>query len=313
MLNHLLVGTGVVFYDLDTNLEVWCGWKYIGDKVVNNVAEYISLLVGLKCAKSFGITKLFVESDSLLIIQQISGVYQVRNKDLQTMHRFCKEEIAGFESIQLQHIPRANNRRADELANQAMDSKDSWGLDDIVAFEIDECVMMLNEEGEGEIAVLPTDTTYSGSSAPAVSQIQVDKTYVLRFDGGSRGNPGKHGAGMVLYDRDLRNEIWCGWKYLGEMGTNNEAEYNALLLGVKCAKSLGVNHLIAEGDSLLAVKQLKGEWKVKERRMKVLCDQVVEETKSFTTFDVRHILREFNIRADELANLAMDTEESGGV
>lgn len=281
--------------------------------VANNVAEYVSLLVGLKCAKSLGITKLVVEGDSLLIVQQISGAYQVKSKDLQKMHRFCKEEMTGFESIQLRHIPRTNNQRADELANQAMDSKESWGLDEMVALKIDECVMMTNEEDESKIAELPTDTAYSCSSAPAVSKIQVDKTYVLRFDGGSRGNPGKHGAGMVLYDRDLRNEIWCGWKYLGEMGTNNEAEYNALLLGVKCAKSLGVNHLIAEGDSLLAVKQLKGEWKIKERRMKALCDQVVEATKLFSTFDVRHILREYNLRADELANLAMDTEESGGI
>jgi ribonuclease HI len=123
---------------------------------------------------------------------------------------------------------------------------------------------------------------------------------------------GKCGAGMVLYDAETNTEVWCGWKYLGADGTNNEAEYNAILLGVQCARSLGVNHLIIEGDSLLAVNQLNGDWRVKESRLKVLYDQIKEELKAYKSCDVRHIRRELNKRADELANQAMDSEGSWG-
>lgn len=124
---------------------------------------------------------------------------------------------------------------------------------------------------------------------------------------------GKSGAGVVLYDIETNAEVWCGWKYLGETGTNNEAEYYAILLGIQCARSLGVNHLIVEGDSLLAVNQLTGAWRVREPRLKILYDQVKEELKGLKTTSIRHIRRELNSRADELANEAMESEGSGGV
>jgi ribonuclease HI len=124
---------------------------------------------------------------------------------------------------------------------------------------------------------------------------------------------GKSGAGVVLYDTETNAEVWCGWKYLGETGTNNEAEYYAILLGIQCARSLGVHHLIVEGDSLLAVNQLTGAWRVREPKLKVLYDQVKEELKGLETSNIRHIRRELNSRADELANEAMDSEGSGGI
>jgi hypothetical protein len=64
------------------------------------------------------------------------------------------------------------------------------------------------------------------------------KTYTLYFDGGSRGNPGIAGAGIVLYDGT--EEIWHGKTYLGDDATNNEAEYLALAAGLDCVRRLGV-------------------------------------------------------------------------
>ena len=69
--------------------------------------------------------------------------------------------------------------------------------------------------------------------------------YILRFDGGSRGNPGPAGSGYVIYDPD-GSEIHAGWKFLGER-TNNFAEYSGLIEGLEKAKQLGVVGT-AEGD-----------------------------------------------------------------
>jgi ribonuclease HI len=137
------------------------------------------------------------------------------------------------------------------------------------------------------------------------------KTYLLRFDGGSRGNPGTAGSGMVLYDEDM-HEKWCGWKYLGSDRTNNEAEYNALLLGMQCARSLGITKLRAEGDSLLIVRQLKGVYRVKHPRIVPLFQACQDVIDTFDSFQVEHIPRLENSRADQLANEAMDTKQNFG-
>ena len=152
----------------------------------------------------------------------------------------------------------------------------------------------------------------SVSGEESSHEFRPDKEYLLRFDGGSRGNPGIAGAGMVLYDRETGKEVWCGWKYLDEVSTNNEAEYAALLVGLKCAKALGITHLLVEGDSNLVVKQMNGTYKVKAANLGVLhksCSEVVE---GFEYCHFQHIRRAKNARADELANHAMDSEESWG-
>jgi ribonuclease HI len=140
------------------------------------------------------------------------------------------------------------------------------------------------------------------------------KTYVLRFDGGSRGNPGVSGAGMVLYEKNhFTNEIWCGSLFLTRNGTNNEAEYKALINGLKCAKIFGVKHLVVEGDSDLVVRQMLGSFECKSPNLIPLRQEAILVTKNFLSFQIRHIPRAQNYRADELANEAMSSMRSRGV
>lgn len=137
--------------------------------------------------------------------------------------------------------------------------------------------------------------------------------YTVNTDGGARGNPGPAGIGFVITKNG--ETIKEGKAYLGET-TNNQAEYQALI------KALGeLATIIPEServdvsievrmDSELAIKQIKGEYKVKDAGLKIQHAKVKELKAQFPHISFVHVLRADNARADELANEAMDDEES---
>ncbi len=147
---------------------------------------------------------------------------------------------------------------------------------------------------------------------------------MLEFDGASRGNPGPAGAGALIRaprgdeaeDDDDEDEEDDDSRKGGEIikeictslgvATVNEAEYHALLTGLKAAIQLGVQDIKVRGDSNLIVSQVKGEWKVKEPRLIPLHAECNEMKKKFRRFDISHVRREFNKDADALANSAID-------
>jgi len=141
--------------------------------------------------------------------------------------------------------------------------------------------------------------------------IDPTKTYKLMFDGGSRGNPGIAGAGMVLYDSDTDQEVWHGWKYI-EKATNNQAEYTGILMGLQHARDIGVRRIQCLGDSELIVKQLTGVYKVKSEMLQDLYQETKALLNDFEKVELKHIYRDENKRADELANEAMDNQNDFG-
>ena len=138
---------------------------------------------------------------------------------------------------------------------------------------------------------------------------------VLYTDGGSRGNPGPSGVGFVIFSAETQDQaadsICEGGAFIGE-ATNNVAEYQAMLWGLENAHALGVRHLKIRADSELLVKQVKGEYKVRNEGIKPLFNKVVAELSGFTSFEISHVYREDNSRADALANEAMDLKENVG-
>ncbi|KKS17169.1 MAG: Ribonuclease H [candidate division WWE3 bacterium GW2011_GWC1_41_7] len=129
---------------------------------------------------------------------------------------------------------------------------------------------------------------------------------VLNTDGGARGNPGPGALGVVL--RDSSNEkIYEMGKYLG-VCTNNEAEYLALIEGMAAAHDKKAKTLVCKLDSELVVKQLKGQYKVKNERLKVLYARVKELEKNFSSVGYEHIPRTKNHEADSLVNKVLDAE-----
>ena len=126
---------------------------------------------------------------------------------------------------------------------------------------------------------------------------------ILYIDGASRGNPGRAGAGIWITDGEGK-KISEVSRYLGHK-TNNEAEYWALLLGLKEAKRLGGEALQIFTDSELVERQIKGVYRVKDLDLKALHKIVIENLKRFSSFEIESIPREENKEADRLANQAI--------
>lgn len=127
---------------------------------------------------------------------------------------------------------------------------------------------------------------------------------VAHVDGGSRGNPGPAAAGVVISD--------AGGEVLREEGrpigraTNNVAEYRALLLGIELALELGADELELVGDSELIVKQVLGEYRVKDPGLRPLHAEVKAALDPLAAWSIRHVRREQNADADRLVNEALD-------
>jgi probable phosphoglycerate mutase len=129
---------------------------------------------------------------------------------------------------------------------------------------------------------------------------------VLRLftDGGSRGNPGPAGLGMVIEDNQgLR--LWGGHRYIGT-ATNNKAEYLALIEGLRKAAEWRPDALEVYMDSQLVVEQVSGRWKVRHADLQPLHRQAQGLLRGFPRVRVTYVPRERNRGADALANRAMD-------
>jgi ribonuclease HI len=469
--NPGFAGGGMVLYDSaqeqqELAQEVWCGWEFFGKYISNNQAEYQSLIRGLQAARALGIRHLIVQGDSELIVKQLHGIYAVKNSNLRLYFAQVQALIRTFETFQIGHIRRAQNARADALANHAMDHQGSHHgllpsssfhenvevppvlpkqqepqlLDSATRSEKNKTIapvaikkrqmssfaaLSLEEDvssgkngfGDWDMSLLsstlldhlmnpsvtyvfhrpeqplpydvpelyndqtarddgndvamreetsrisigtrdatfvnkvlspPNSVNVDGNESSNVTEtkpsppslavvpahvinnsmahvmssasdtittaasLEIDpsKKYRLQFDGGSRGNPGLAGAGMVLYDDDTGKEIWCGCKYLGKDMTSNQAEYSSLLLGLEAAQSLGIHQLIVEGDSELIVRQINGTYKVRNAKLREYFEAVQERIQKLDSFQIQQIPRAKNARADELANQAMGTLQS---
>ena len=131
-----------------------------------------------------------------------------------------------------------------------------------------------------------------------------NKKLLLYTDGGSRGNPGPSGIGVIILDAK-RKKIKEACKYIGE-ATNNIAEYSALVYGLEEAARLDADEVIVYMDSELLAKQLSGEYRVKDEGMKALFEKALGILKHFKSFEIKHIAREKNKEADKLVNKAIN-------
>jgi ribonuclease HI len=127
---------------------------------------------------------------------------------------------------------------------------------------------------------------------------------IIYTDGAARGNPGPGAIGIVIKDEAglILDKIS---RRLG-VTTNNQAEYQAIIIGLEKAISLGAKNVVVKSDSELVVKQINGHYKIKNTALRPLYQRVVQLTGSLASFSISYIPREQNVMADALANKALD-------
>jgi ribonuclease HI len=115
--NPGLAGAGSVIYK--NREEIWSAAKFVGYKT-NNQAEYSALILGLQGALKLGINHLSVLGDSLLVINQVNGIYKVKSDAISNLHNEVMQLKSQFTFIEFNHVYREYNKRADELSNIAL-------------------------------------------------------------------------------------------------------------------------------------------------------------------------------------------------
>ncbi len=125
------------------------------------------------------------------------------------------------------------------------------------------------------------------------------------FDGASRGNPGPAAVGYVLVDDS--GIVAEGGETIGR-ATNNQAEYAALVRALEVATEYGFEEVQIRGDSELIVKQVRGEWDTNDPELREKRVRARELLMDVAEWDIDHVPREINDRADELANDALDND-----
>lgn len=127
---------------------------------------------------------------------------------------------------------------------------------------------------------------------------------IINTDGGARGNPGPAGIGVVI--RGESGQILARHnQYIGKT-TNNVAEYRALILALAEAGKLNADELLVNMDSELIVRQMTGQYKIKEPTLQALAAEVLKLRRQFKNVAFRHVPREQNKDADLLVNQAID-------
>ena len=143
-------------------------------------------------------------------------------------------------------------------------------------------------------------------SAPSKPSFPSSLSQLVAYvDGGSRGNPGPSGYGVVIQDSEGRTLETLS-RYLGK-ATNNVAEYKSLIATLTLARELGVSSVDVRMDSELVVRQVSGKYRTKNPRLQTLLKSVQNLLKEFDYYSIRHVPREQNKLADSLCNKALDS------
>ncbi|WP_311342880.1 bifunctional RNase H/acid phosphatase [Corynebacterium riegelii] len=181
--NPGIAGSGSVLYneDGDTLAEIA---YVVGAKSTNNVAEYYGLLRGLEAARDLGATRVDVSMDSKLVVEQMTGRWKIKHPDMQKLARDARDVATSFDKVTYTWVPRAKNKKADELSNVAMDAAAKDGTPRI----LDSGVPAAKPAAKSHVVASPAH--WSGTDAPRTRFVllrhgQTEHSAQRRYSGSS--------------------------------------------------------------------------------------------------------------------------------
>src|SRR6056297_3261246 len=161
------------------------------------------------------------------------------------------------------------------------------------------------EYGDANAVAYDEKVVVQGSNPRDIETVLRDEgghAYVY-FDGACRGNPGPSSVGWVIVTSE--GVAAEGSETIGR-ATNNQAEYEALIRALRAARDYGFDTVEVKGDSELIVKQVTGAWNTNDPELREHRVTVRELLTAFDDWELSHVPREINERADKLANEALD-------
>ncbi|XP_065024015.1 uncharacterized protein LOC103998075 isoform X31 [Musa acuminata AAA Group] len=165
-----------------------------------------------------------------------------------------------------------------------------YGLADISPKKVSSPKRTKETAGSGSVSTEQSNKHLKQKSSLEAKTIShPDVSCIIEFDGASKGNPGKAGAGVIL--RNLDGSVISRLREGLGVVTNNVAEYQALLLGMKFALKKGYKKIQAQGDSKIVCMQVEDLWKTKNATMAALCQEAKALKESFLSFHVNHVKR----------------------
>ena len=145
------------------------------------------------------------------------------------------------------------------------------------------------------------------ASLPFAGDDRKTDELLLYCDGGSRGNPGPSAIGAVVYDATIDPPaLLASVSECIGVTTNNVAEYSALIAGLEAVAHLNARVIHVRADSLLMIKQVRGEYRVKNEGLRPLHAEAKKLLAAYDVADLQHVRREENTEADALVNVALD-------
>jgi ribonuclease HI len=186
---------------------------------------------------------------------------------------------------------------------------DKFSWQRLSEIQLDELNMLTKTVLEDELKEFATDVNDKVLKGNVASDTSVSaaREVVVYTDGGSRGNPGPSASGFVIYS--LSGELlFEGGKYLG-VTTNNQAEYQAVKLGLEKALELNAQVVSFRLDSQLVANQLTGVYQIKNRDLWPIHESIKELITKFKKVTFTHVRREFNREADAMVNKILDQHE----
>ena len=157
-----------------------------------------------------------------------------------------------------------------------------------------------HEAPVGQGSHLPISTLYHTLFCSSSQRRPPDETtcYLLQFDGGANPNPGPASSGAILYSPDRRPIVERG--VFHQRATNNMAEYGGLITGLQLCLTHKVRSVVIEGDSQLVVRQLTGQYKVRDPTLQPYYQRIKDTVRMFEDVGIRHVYREDNTEADRI-------------
>ena len=212
---------------------------------------------------------------------------------LKKCHQYHEDWLSTIENkLIIEANEHVGNEDTDNIRQQWIKMVDEWIVES-------NCKLYCTQNNQSKAKYVIHETVFDKESM-----------HVLQFDGACRCNPANEmGLGAVITYKD-KTAYEKSRKLVAKNGTNNVAEYKALILGMKLALDNNITCLHVEGDSNLVINQMTGKFAVKSENLIELYNTAKELEKQFTAIGFQYIKRELNKKADRLANAALDRDTS---